>query len=430
MRTMNSQMKKLEELLYNGLPCVVEGENFIVFSPYVGKIASLTKEQIDDEDTKKELEREGFFGTPKTLTRYGEGEERLTLLTTSDCNLRCIYCFARGGESALYMNEKLAIRSVKEVLKANSKKLHLYFFGGEPTTNFRCMESTVNYVLNNTSVEPLFEVTTNCVMNDEKLNFLIKNNFLFFVSIDGPPDIQNYQRPAPNNKPSHPIVEKTIRKINDAGCDLKARTTITSYSVNRMSEIIEYFNQLGIECVHFEPFSPSGRGIGKEYLRPKAEDYVTSFKKALDMAKKYNMKVTESSLFFLLNPSKQFCFSSHGGRLMVTPEGKLTFCLEIQNEYTPLSDLFLVGKYNEDEDKFEYQPSKMHKLIEHSVDYMKECSDCFSKYICCGGCPVHNSLTTGDPYKTDEYICTIRKGIVRDAIIRIWKASKGNVNVE
>jgi uncharacterized protein len=412
--------------LYYGLPCLRLGRRFIVFSPYTGKIASLTYKELKDRRIKEKLKKEGFFGKPKVLTRYRKGEERLTLLVTSDCNLRCIYCFAYGGEASFYMNKELAIRSVKEVLKPDSRKLHLYFFGGEPTLNFNCIKAAVEYVLRNTNVEPLFEITTNCVMGEDKLNYLIKNNFLFFVSIDGPPDIQNYQRPTLAGNPSHSIVERNIKKIISEGCDLKVRTTITSYSVNRMSEIIEYFYQLGIKCVHFEPFTPSGRGKGKEFLKPTAESYITNFKKALDTAKRYDMKVTDSSLFFLLNPTSQFCFSSHGGRLMVTPEGKVTLCLEVQREYTPLSDLFIVGEYNKEKDKFVIDPSKMKTLIKHSVEFMKECKNCFAKYICCGGCPAHNFIETGDPYKPSKYFCKIRRGIIKDAIIRIWKSTIEN----
>jgi len=419
-----------DSFLYNGLPCIRYKENFIVFSPYISEIAVLREKELADISVKQNLSKRNFFGMPKSCHEiYGKNIARLTLINTYDCNLRCIYCFAESAKRKLYMNEKIARRAIDEVIKPHTRKIYLYFFGGEPTLNFRCIKSSVEYI-NNKDLKTEYEITTNGIMNDTTLNFLIKNNFLFFVSIDGMPEIQNKQRPFPNGNESYEVVSKNIRKILSEGCDLKVRTTITKDNVNKMSDIVEHFNSLGINCIHFEPLNPSGKVLKRFDLRPSYKEYIDNFIKALDTAKNYGIRITESTYFFLLNPSLQYCLSSHGGRLMLTPEGKIVFCLEAQNPRNPLSEMLTIGKYNISSDKFEYNNEKIKNLLSHSVNKISRCKHCFAKYMCCGGCIAHNVIKTGDYYKVDNYYCKIRTSLLKDAIIRMYINSNNCISLE
>lgn len=264
-------------------------------------------------------------------------------------------------------------------------------------------------------------------MNEKKLDFLIKSNFVFYVSIDGTKSIHDIQRPTTTKNSSYDNVTKSVKKIVKAGCGVKARTTVTKYSVNNLSEFVEHFNSLGIKIIHFEPFNPLGRGSNKTFLQPSPKDYISNFIKALDTAKSYGIKLIDSSLFFLLNPTKQFCFSAAKNRLIITPEGKVSFCLTIQNEYNPLSKLFLIGKYNREKDIFEYEKLKIKKLSKSFIDKNKSCKSCFAKYMCCGGCPVHNLMNTNTLFGVDKYFCEIRKALIKESILRIWKDSMEKV---
>jgi len=62
-------------------------------------------------------------------------------------------------------------------------------------------------------------------------------------------------------------------------------------------------------------------------------------------------------------------------------------------------------------------------MSDFTVDKIKRCENCFVKYLCCGVCPAHNALKTGNPHVVDDFGCKIRKVLIREAIIRMWKES-------
>ncbi len=63
----------------------------------------------------------------------------LALSVTSDCNLRCRYCYARGGESSASMNWITARRAI-DVMAECFDGFKIQFTGGEPLLNLNLIE--------------------------------------------------------------------------------------------------------------------------------------------------------------------------------------------------------------------------------------------------------------------------------------------------
>lgn len=68
-----------------------------------------------------------------------------TFVPTLDCNLRCIYCYARGGEQKDMMPSSMARRFLEKMYDpAKHDGIHLRFAGGgEPFLNFACIKEAV-----------------------------------------------------------------------------------------------------------------------------------------------------------------------------------------------------------------------------------------------------------------------------------------------
>ena len=63
---------------------------------------------------------------------------RVTLFPTSDCNLRCVYCYAKAGDEPKYMKWKIARTAIDLVIenakRKKTKEITINFHGnGEPT---------------------------------------------------------------------------------------------------------------------------------------------------------------------------------------------------------------------------------------------------------------------------------------------------------
>lgn len=111
---------------------------------------------------------------------------RLILLVTHNCQLRCGYCRVKKFSDS--MNEKVLFKAIDLLFGFNREKIQLQFFGGEPLLEFDLIKKGVEYAekLNKKSKKDLnFILTTNGILlNKEKINFFKKHKFLIECSID------------------------------------------------------------------------------------------------------------------------------------------------------------------------------------------------------------------------------------------------------
>lgn len=63
-----------------------------------------------------------------------EGIVGYTILTTTDCNARCFYCYEQGLER-VNMSRQTALDTAEFIKKTAGKKIKLHWFGGEPLFN-------------------------------------------------------------------------------------------------------------------------------------------------------------------------------------------------------------------------------------------------------------------------------------------------------
>ena len=164
--------------------------------------------------------RQGFFkakiinNVENYLTPYIEQLTKtsvndIVLQITQDCNFKCRYCsyaldsmIDRNHES-INMDWNIAKKSVDFLFEhsRDMRTIAIGFYGGEPLLNFNLIEQVVNYSNHKFNTKRIiYRMTTNVSLINEKiLNFLVKNDFLVSLSIDGPRHIQNLHRTFKSN---------------------------------------------------------------------------------------------------------------------------------------------------------------------------------------------------------------------------------------
>lgn len=413
------EMDLKESFLFRNLPVVRHEGKFIVYDYFSGQIAKVSETDLIN-NTLPEL---SFDNTPLPKLP-SKDRATITLILNRDCNMRCGYCFAVGGEFKEVIEERHIKAAIDTAVTNDTKELLLTFFGGEPTL---CFDRIVYAVAEaeKTRIPTIFAISTNGVMPRKTLDFLISKEFAFNLSMDGPPDIQDKLRPLVGNRPSSKFVENTIERLVESGMSFKVRSTITAETVHDMPRIVEYLASRGVKYIHFEAVNISGRAETEKVTRPEAYDFVEEFKKSCESAKKLGVSIVNGIYTNLINPSIHSCSATTGGKLIVTPEGKISRCYEVQDSRHPFSDQFIVGRYNSLTNSFELDTEKAKRLCERSSETSEKCRDCFAKYICGGGCVMRNlhGLHTSDIREVDDYQCTIIKGLLNDAIVRIWESS-------
>lgn len=117
------------------------------------------------------------------------GTERLMLMVTRSCELRCGYCFVQKTEQGVNLPIALARRGIDLLMQSRRPKLELQLFGGEPTRCWDVVTESIRYAHNHRlrrgrALEII--VTTNGVHLDvSKIAFLSMYNVTVLFSLDG-----------------------------------------------------------------------------------------------------------------------------------------------------------------------------------------------------------------------------------------------------
>lgn len=340
------------------------------------------------------------------------------IFLTTECNLRCIYCFAHGGEKSIKISIKNAIAFIERLLDPNSNEIRIHFFGGgEPTLAIEEIKKIIEYLKKKyPNKKFLFSIQTNGVFNKKIRDFLIKNFEKITISCDGIPEIQAKQRPSPFIPFKEEIekIEENIKEISKVRV-VSIRATLTKGSLPKILDSALYFYKLGAKNIHFEPITIAGRALKtfSEYaLPPDKEELIKNFIKLQEYAEVLGFKISGSSLLpFNLRFSGRFC-GACGRNFCLTPDNFISTCYEVTNfENSPEAEIFIIGKLLKENGNFKikWYKEKLEKLKKRTIYNMPNCRNCIFRYGCGGYCPIRVFRDTGDIFTPSKEICKIIK---------------------
>lgn len=134
---------------------------------------------------------------------------QLVFEVTDACNLRCKYC----AYADLYegydkrMNQNLSFHKAKLIIDYLSgiwsrykcedvvTPINIGFYGGEPLLNFQLISSIIDYLESLDFVEKkyIYSMTTNAMLLDKYMDYLVKKKFRLLISLDGNKEEQGYR---------------------------------------------------------------------------------------------------------------------------------------------------------------------------------------------------------------------------------------------
>jgi len=379
----------------------------------------------DDLDVLRSLERVGVVnGGPDlelTVHEFGAfAPTHVTLFLTDACNLRCLYCYARGGDNPRpVVIPTDAARAGIDLVAANARAngadaFSVGFHGaGEPTVAWNALTSLVEYAQGKAEelgLRVACSTCTNGVMPAEHARWLAQNTHTATVSVDGLPEHHDRQRPRAGGGGSFEDVRRTLRVFDDSGFFYAIRATITDQNVHTMAEMVEFFDrEFRAGDLQFDPLIPAGRCAETGCRGPSDETYIREYVRAYEVARRRNRMVGFSCLSFTSLKTFYCCAVSDG--FTVTHDGHVTACFEACGPDRPYADLFIYGRYNPESRAFDFELERLRRLQRRHIHNLPYCRDCFCKYMCSGDCPMH-SLKLG--YGMERGVrCAITQALAR-----------------
>jgi len=316
----------------------------------------------------------------------------LTLALNNACNLNCTYCFGDPSPSPTVSLDPAAVTAAATLVAAQCRQYNHRFTvvfdgGGEPTLDLNQLEALLARVegIAATYGVPLFRaIVTNGFLPESGAVWLARHFDLVTLSCDGPPELQDLQRPPLNGLGSARIVERTAHILRDEGRPFHVRVTITAANLNRQAEIAAYLCYgLVPQEIHVEPVHRGGRGTA---LPPeRAAEFVDHFLAAQAAARRYGIPWVSSGS----RPSEQHgphCHLFHA-MLHLVPGEVATVCFKLSTALQVLTKAATIGTLDRATGRFVLDEAHLQTLRSRLSTLLPPCADCFNRYHCAQECP-------------------------------------------
>lgn len=383
----------------------------------------------DAENELKELEtNEELFTKEKPFVPM-QGEpviKSLCLNVAHDCNMRCDYCFASTGEYHLgrtMMSFEVGARAIDFLIAycGGRKHLEVDFFGGEPLMNFDVVKQLVGYGReqeNKYSKKIAFTMTTNgLLINDDIIEFCNKEFSNVVISLDGRKQTHDAVRKTINGLGSYDAIVPKAKALGlsrqKLGKEYYIRGTYTRDNLDFTNDVLAIAD-LGFEQISIEPVilpDENPRSIREEDLQGIYSEYE---KLAHEYYKRRKNGAWFNFFHFMIDLGNGPCLAKRitgcgagSEYIAVTPQGDIYPCHQFVGNIDFRMGSVLTGEID----------CSMQKAFRDCHIFSKiECSKCWAKYYCCGGCAANARNLNGSIYKPCTLSCEIEKKRVECAI--------------
>ena len=229
-------------------------------------------------------------------------------------------------------------------------------------------------------------ITTNgTLLNDERIDFLYKNDVHVGLSFEILPNVQNIQRCfADKKRKSFDIIDTTIQKLVTKGVHINFRSTITKANVKQMPEMVKFVieHYPTLKKLHFEQVT------SKDNDKTFYDDFIQNFIEARKIGRINGIDVYCSGSNGLRTIKNRFC----GGEFCITPTGDIVACHRISSQEEKAFNLFNYGKV--ENGIINIDKSKKECIEQFYNTKRNVCSTCFAKWHCAGSCSMEKTIYT------------------------------------
>ena len=320
--------------------------------------------------------------------------QSVSLNVSSSCNLSCSYCYAaRGsfdGAQPQPMSWEVARATIDRLLRGAdpTSPVTIGFLGGEPFVNRRVIHRAVEYATAEGRLRGLdvrFSVTTNgTLLEEEDVDLLRSHRFAVTVSVDGGPQVQNRQRPAPAGRRSYDLLQAATAALlgNPGSAQIAARATVRAGHFD-LQDRFEAIAALGFQDIGFSPLRSAGPDQGA--LRD--EDWPRYLEALIVVAGSELARAHNRSSIRLTNlavalkqlhrgASSPYPCGAGGGYFSVAANGDWYACHRAIG-----SSAFRMG------DAAGLDGARRRAFLSaRHVHSQPACRQCWARYLCSGGC--------------------------------------------
>lgn len=342
----------------------------------------------------------------------------LVLNVTSKCNLSCGYCYEYGEDKIVeaktkprFMSDETARKSVDFMFAESGDMpvVNLTFFGGETLLNFKMLQSSLAYA--NEKAAALGKrvntsLTTNAtLLREEVVDWMVANDVGVTVSIDGGKEQQDKHRVFANGMGSYDVILPRIKMLLERHRKrpIGARVTLTGQNLDVISIYRHLFEEIGFWEVGFAPVTTSWQrdyaieAQGFTQMLGQFQQLAYEFRDAALVGKHHGFSNVRDTLEEIhKGMSKSHPCGAGFGLLGVATDGDVALCHRFAG-----SDSHKIGTVFDGVDRSQQEEF----LTKHHIDLKTDCSKCWARPLCAGGCYHEAHTRYGSTEKPNLHYC-------------------------
>lgn len=320
---------------------------------------------------------------------------------SADCNLACEYCFY-SGKAALYpgtrrhrMNDRVLKELVSQLMTFSLSRASFCWQGGEPTlVGLDFYRKAVEY-------QSLFELpgqivdnslqTNGVLINEEWAKFLASYKFLVGVSLDGPPELNDYYRKDHSGAPSYHKVMEGIEWLRRYDVDFNILVLLNKRNIQHPSELYRFFLRQGFRYLQFIPcveLDPETGGVADYSIKP--AEYGQFLCDVFDewaseaVPSVYVRDLDEILISYVTGEAPSCVFSRECGKYLVVEHNGDVYPCDFF-----VDPKWLLGNLTEQPLEEIVRSEKFIEFRNQKKGLAKKCDRCIWLRHCHGGCPKH-----------------------------------------
>lgn len=360
--------------------------------------------------------------------------QTMVMNLTNQCNLSCEYCYEFGEDKVAtpdgkpkFMDFDTARASVDYLLESSAgrRAVHITFFGGETLMNFPLLKRVVDYATAQAAAAGRcvdFSLTTNAtLLTPAIIEYLSEQRIGVTVSIDGSKESHDKFRVFANGRGSYDIIEPRVRALirDHRTRPITARVTMTSQAMDVLGTYKHLKHDLGFHEVGFAPvttapnrlYSINERGLDSvlDQFRALSDEYLDH---ALRGDHHGFSNVSDTLAELHQGVSKSHPCGAGLGLVGVGPSGDIAPCHRFVDSDTHRLGHVSTGLDRERQADF---------LGRGHINVKTDCSQCFARPLCAGGCHHEAYVRYGDTGHPNLHYCDWIRGWT-DNCLRIYGA--------
>ncbi|WP_019909302.1 radical SAM/SPASM domain-containing protein [Paenibacillus sp. HW567] len=351
--------------------------------------------------------------------RYSTRQLGLTIATTLNCNLGCIYCYEKDFRNNKKMSQEVLDKIVELVMNQAKglDSLSVCWYGGEPLLDMnviRFLSNKFMQICEENKIEYSASIITNGYRLDRSLAEELRGFKVFMaqVTIDGPKEIHDIRRPLVGGQPTFDKILDNIKETSDV-LNISLRINTDTTNKDELDDLLQLIKNSDLkEKIHIY------LGHVKNSNDCYSKNSCMTTKSFTELSYEFDEKVHNngfhSGFYSFPNLTGPYCTADSMNSMVLDPEGYIYNCWtevgNVKDSYGSIVDESFEGNINLRLEYLLFEPFNNDK-----------CSSCKILPVCMGGCP--NSRVSGEDDRCSEYKYNLQKKLEDYATFLIKQSS-------